>query len=98
RRKAVLILAIIALRNEPLLSMVRPVNITPATVLSLYQPSTSVSRIDSERAETKVSRALLVLPTLLLLPSSKSRSRKGSLDRSVLFRSTAIIRLKEVAL
>src|SRR5271170_5316188 len=84
----------IALRIEFLSVHESPVNITPTAVRSVYHPITSVSLMDIGRTDSVLSRAFPFFSELWWLPPSSSISRKGSLDRSVLLRSTAIIRLK----
>src|ERR1700722_14765795 len=84
----------IALRIEFLSLHDSPVNITPTAVRSVYHPITSVSLMDIGRTDSVLSSAFPFFSELWWLPPSSSISRKGSLDRSVLLRSTAIIRLK----
>src|ERR1017187_1432947 len=92
-RSVVLTLPKITLRIELLSLTTRSVKIRPTVVRSLYQPITSVSLVDKSRADIIRSRTLSLSSGPLGLATSNNVSRKGFLERSVLLRSTAMVRL-----
>ncbi len=82
------IMGIIAVRS----SLPSCVNITPTTELPLYQPVTSVSRIESDSADRALLSEFSSSSDLKPLPVSNNISKNGCRERSVLFLSRAIIR------
>jgi hypothetical protein len=73
-------------------SALMSVNMTPTTECSLYQPVTSVSRVDSDKAARMRASTFPVLSEGRQFPASRSISRKGCPERSVRFLSSAIMR------
>src|SRR5208283_4772597 len=89
-----LTLTSIVFRIEFLSWITSSVNITPIVAWFLYQPITSISLVDVRNVDTILARTFLFFSPALCLPVSSSISRNGFLERSVLLRSTEIIRLK----
>src|SRR5579864_1675024 len=90
-RKVSLTLVIRVVRMVLRSSAPNSVNMTPTTALFLYQPVTSVSRVDRESAERILSRAFSLWSDRRPSPISRSMSKNGFRERSVRFRSSEII-------
>src|SRR2546430_1073893 len=78
-------------------SLTISVNITPATALLLYQPVTSVSRVDSESTDRILIKAFSCSLDDKPLPSN-NMSKNGLRERSVLLLSSEIILWKDSSL
>src|SRR5208337_1279806 len=92
--RMLLTLVSIVLRIEFLSSITSSVNITPTVDWCLYQPIRSVSLVDASSADRILARTLPFFSEVWCPPVSSNISRNGFLERSVLLRSTEIIRLK----
>src|SRR5271166_2724144 len=92
--RMLLTLVSIVLRIEFLSSITSSVNITPTVDWCLYHPIRSVSLVDASSADRILARTLPFFSEVWCPPASSSISRNGFLERSVLLRSTEIIRLK----
>src|SRR5271165_5880389 len=93
-RRMSLTLVSIVLRIEFLSSITSSVNITPTVDWFLYQPITSVSLVDVSNTDRILARTFPFFSEAWCPPVSSSMSRNGFLERSVLLRSTDIVRLK----
>ena len=82
----------IVLGVEPPSSIEISVNMTPTTQLFEYHPVTSVSRVEAESADTIFPRIFPFFAEGISSPISIRRSMNGFRERSLLFRSRAIIR------
>src|ERR1019366_429400 len=93
-RRMLLALVSIVLKIEFLSLISSSVNITPAVDCFLYQPITSVSLVDASSADRILARTYPFFSEVWGPPVSRSISRNGFVERSVLLRSTEIMRLK----